>query len=136
MKTVIVAGLMALLITPSFGCGCVDAPQAIIAATAMNGNYYRADQALAKSLSNLGETVRESYSLMNNAAMDAEKIARIKKEQAITLVGITFQAERSASLSTFGNKAIVKSVEADLIKAERTSILKAMILNQKSMLED
>lgn len=120
----------------AFSCGCVDGYAATRAALAMNENYHEGDKKLAQALSALGETIRESYEIMNDGALDVERIARLKKEQAITLRSIVFENEKTLDLSILNNQMTVKSIEADLTRAEQTAVLKAMILNKKSPLEE
>ena len=116
----------------SFGCGCVDAPLALVASKLMNANYKMADAALANSLASLGRTVNDGYSSMSDGAMDVEKITRLKREQAIILKKIIFATESSNSHIALHNVAAAKSVESDLIKAEKNAVLKAIILNKNS----
>lgn len=114
----------------SYGCGCVDAPQATVAANVMNANYKEGDAALARALANLGETVRAGYTSSANAGEDLERVVRLKKEQAVTFQGIVFQAERASALAGLNGKITAKSAEAALKKAEMGAVLKAMVLNQ------
>jgi hypothetical protein len=114
-----------------FGCGCVDAPEAVAAATFMNKTYHNADYALSRALSSLGSTVKDGYSSMGNAALDAERVARIKKEQALILKRVGFDTESAADHSSVANRVEAKATEIQLFKAEQTTVFRAKVLNRE-----
>lgn len=116
-------------------CGCVDFIEATTAVGIMNANYKTADTALSNSLASLGVSIKDGYIAMNNGALDMERLVRLKKEQALVLRDIAFLTDQSASLASTGNNLLGKSAEADLLKAEKTSVLKSTTLNKKSMME-
>lgn len=117
----------------ALGCGCVDAPAAQHITADIIANYKKNDADLARALANLGETVRAGYTSSANAGEDLERVVRLKKEQAVTFQGIVFQAERASALAGLNGKITAKSAEAALKKAEMGAVLKAMVLNQKSI---
>jgi hypothetical protein len=117
--------------TAAFGCGCVDAPQAIASATFMNKTYHSADYALSRALESLGGTVKDGYTAMSNGAMDAERIARVKKEQALILKKIGFDTESAADQAAVSNRIGAKAAEILLIKTEKNTLFKARVLNRE-----
>lgn len=123
--------LLLVLCSEVFGCGCVDAPEAIAAATFMNKTYQNADMALSRALTALGDNVKDGYTSMGNAAMDAERVARIKKEQALILKRVGFDTESAANHANVSNRIEAKATEVQLFKAEQTTIFRAKVLNRE-----
>lgn len=120
----------------AWGCGCVDAPNAVIAKDGMNANYFESDTAFANSLNDLGTIVKRSYESMSVGAEDAEKIARLKKEQALVMKGVSFQLKKNSDLIGVSNEINALSSEANLNRSEKKGVLKASILNEKSFMEE
>lgn len=121
--------------TQLYACGCVDVPAASVSEQVMTENYKAADQDLSSALSDLGNAIKTGYEKMNDGALDVERLARLKREQAITARATVFLTDVSANLASTGNNILGKSAESDLLKAEKTVIFKAETLNKKSMLE-
>lgn len=120
----------ALAVSLSYGCGCVDAGVAVTATKAMNFNYAQADRNLANALARLGEAVRRGYDANGDAALETERVLRLRKEQAFILQSVSFHAEKAVSAGAVRNTIVAKSVETNLGNAEKNAILEAAILNK------
>lgn len=118
-----------------YACGCVDVLAASASEQVMTENYKAADEDLSSALSDLGNAIKTGYENMNAGAIDVERLARLKREQAILARESVFLVGVSADLTSSGNDILGKNAEANLIKAEKIVVFKAETLNKKSMLE-
>lgn len=118
-----------------YACGCVDVLAASASEQVMTENYKAADEDLSSALSDLGNAIKTGYENMNAGAIDVERLARLKREQAVSARESVFLVGVSADLTSSGNDILGKNAEANLIKAEKIVVFKAETLNKKSMLE-
>lgn len=102
-----------------FGCGCVDAGEAVNASTLMQSNYKQADKNLAISLKNLGDAIKGAYEALSLSADNIEKIARLSAYEYGATQELAFITGKTADIKSLGNKVDVLGVDTNLKSAEK-----------------
>jgi hypothetical protein len=116
----------------AYGCGCIDSASAQTSAQEMKLNYKMADVQLFNELSSLGETIKKGYKYMSDGAKEAERVARVKKEQAVDYKKILFNQNKLSNLSSQENQLGGSSVQNELKNYELRNTECSIILNKEN----
>ena len=119
--------MLCLLISASlWSCGCEDAGAAIATLTRLKDLYKSLDGNLGQVISAIGQSQKNTVENQKNNAANAEKIKKLEKEMVLTVTEIVFLADKTNQLKATANKAESQKVDADLLMAEKTEMLRAL----------
>ena len=125
-KTMLCLLLINFSVSGLHACGCEDAGAAITTLTRLKDLYKSLDGDLGKVFKTLGQSQKNTVENQKNNAANAEKIKKLEAEMLLSMSEIAFLADKTNQLKAVGNQAEAAKVDADLLTAEKTEMLRAL----------